>query len=86
MDVMMSINFNDIAILNIHSVDYCCNVKGICKSKAINLLQNTYVTKKRNIIKIKEKIMTYKMGTEIKRSGGTEIEKNKFPCYRDPAF
>ena len=71
MDVMMSINFNDIAILNIHGVDYCCNVKGICKSKAINLLQNTYVTKKRNIIKIKEKIMTYKMGTEIKRSGDT---------------
>ena len=38
--LMMSTKLNDIAILNIRSVDYCCIINGIGKSKAINLLQN----------------------------------------------
>ena len=37
---MMSMNLNDIAILNIHSADYRCIISGISKSEAVNLLQN----------------------------------------------
>ena len=36
----MSINLNDIAILDINGVDYRCIISGITKSKALNLLQN----------------------------------------------
>ena len=36
---MMSMNFNNIAILNIHGVDYRCFIKGISKIKAITLSQ-----------------------------------------------
>ena len=39
-DVLMSINLNDIAILNIHDVYYRCIIIGISKIKAINLMQN----------------------------------------------
>ena len=37
--LMMFINFDDIAILNINGVDYCCNINGISKSEAVNLLK-----------------------------------------------
>ena len=36
---MMSMKLNDIDILNIHGVDYCCIVNGISKSEVINLPQ-----------------------------------------------
>ena len=36
---MMSINLNDLDILRICRVDYCCNINGISKSEALNLLQ-----------------------------------------------
>ena len=36
--VMMSINLNDIAILNIKSANYCCIISAVTKSEAINLL------------------------------------------------
>ena len=36
--LMMSINLNDITILYIHYVDYCCVVNEINKSEAVNLL------------------------------------------------
>ena len=48
---MMSINLNDIAILNICDVDHCCIITGISKTEALNLLQNTDISKKVNIIK-----------------------------------
>ena len=37
---MISMNFNDIAILNIHGIEYCCVISGISKNEAVNLLQN----------------------------------------------
>ena len=43
---MMSINFEDIAILNIRGVDYRCNVYGISKSEAIIMLKNVDLTKR----------------------------------------
>lgn len=37
--LMISIDINSIAILNIHDVDYCCIINGITKSLAMNLLK-----------------------------------------------
>ena len=45
--LMMPITLDDIAILNIRGVDYRCNVYGISKSNAANLLQNAGLTKKK---------------------------------------
>ena len=42
--LMMSMNLNDIAILNIKSADYCCIIGGISKSVAVSLMQNTDLT------------------------------------------
>ena len=43
---MVSMNLSDIAILIIKGSDYCCVISGISKSEAINLMQNTDLTKK----------------------------------------
>ena len=42
--LMMSINLNDIAVLNIHGVGYRCNIYGISKSDAVNLLKSPDLT------------------------------------------
>ena len=39
--LMVSINHNNIAILNKGS-DYCCNISRISKREAINLMKNIY--------------------------------------------
>ena len=44
--LMMCMNLNDIAILNIESGDYCCIISRISKSEAINLMQNIDSTEK----------------------------------------
>ena len=41
---MISININDIALLNIKGVDDCCIICGIRKSQAINLMENVELT------------------------------------------
>ena len=43
---MMSINLNDIAILNIHGVDYRCIIHGISKIEAMGLLRNANLNEK----------------------------------------
>ena len=43
--LMMSMNLSNIAILNIKSDDYCCIISKIRKSEAINLMQNSDLTK-----------------------------------------
>ena len=43
---MISMNFSDIAILNIQSADYCCIISGITKSEAINLMKNIDLNEK----------------------------------------
>ena len=74
--LIMSINLSDIVILSIKGSDHCCIVSLISKNEAINLLQNTDLTKKkRNIINLFSYI---KMGKEILMFGNTEIEENKF--------
>ena len=44
--LIMSMNFSDIAILNIYDGDCCCIISGISKSEAINLMQNVDLTGK----------------------------------------
>ena len=48
--LMMSRNLDDIAALNIQGIDYCCMIKGISKSEAVNLLQNANSNKKTRIL------------------------------------
>ena len=42
----MSINFSNIAILNIKGSDYCFIISLISKNEAMNLLQNADLTEK----------------------------------------
>ena len=44
--LMMSINLIDIAILNIHGVDYRCIIHGISKIEAMGLLRNANLNEK----------------------------------------
>ena len=52
--LVMSINFNDIAILNINGADYCCIINGISKSDALNLLKNADLIEKRRVAVMKK--------------------------------
>ena len=61
--LMMSINLNDIAVLNIKRYDYHCIISLINIYEAIKLMQNADLTKKNwNIIKHEKFIFTYKNG------------------------
>ena len=42
---MMSMNFSNIAILNLKGSNYCCIISLISKNEAINLMQNADLTK-----------------------------------------
>ena len=48
---MVSMNRSDIAILNIHGVDYRRIIGGIRKSEAINLMKNITLAEKSGIYK-----------------------------------
>ena len=53
---MMSMNHNDIAILNIKGSDYHCIITGISKREAVKLLQIIDLTEKKgSIIKLNTK-------------------------------
>ena len=41
----MSMKLNNIVILNICGVDYCCIINGAIKIEAINFLRNAYLYK-----------------------------------------
>ena len=63
-DVMMSKNLSDIAILNIKGSDYRCIISLICKNEAMNLFQNVDLTEhyKQNNIKYKNLLSCVKNG------------------------
>ena len=48
--LMMSMNFSDIASLNIKSADYCCIISGISRIEAIKLIQNFDLIEKTGIV------------------------------------
>ena len=55
----MSINTDNIAILNNWGVDYCCNIYGIHKSDVVNSLQNANLTEKTGILEKIKKILSH---------------------------
>ena len=48
--LMMSMNLNDIAILNVRSIDYCCIVNRISKDGSMGLLRNSSLNQKRGTL------------------------------------
>ena len=72
----MSINLNDIVMLNNYGVDYRFNINGVSKSDAVNLLIiKIPISPKKNITNIKKIIVKYKMVKEIIRFHNIEIGK-----------
>ena len=57
---MMSVNLNDIKILNIKDSDYHCIVSLISKNETINLLQNADLIEKSGALKILKNIKILK--------------------------
>ena len=49
--LMMSMNFKNIATLNIHGGDYHCSISGIGKTELKNLRQNIDLTEKSGTLK-----------------------------------
>ena len=49
--LMMSMNLNDIVILNIRGIDYRCIINEISESEAVNLLQNVDLSEKSGSLK-----------------------------------
>ena len=47
---MMPMNLNDIAILNVRSIDYCCIVNRISKDGSMGLLRNSSLNQKRGTL------------------------------------
>ena len=58
--LLMSLNLDGIAILNIYCADYHCTIRRISKSEAINLMQNIDLAGKAEHYKIWLFILTYK--------------------------
>ena len=77
---MMSINFSDIAILNIRGSDYHCIINLISENEATNLMKKGWFDwKKDNIIKHKNFFLYLKMSKEIFTFSSIEIEKKVLP-------
>ena len=84
--LMMSINFSNIAILNIKVSDYCCIISLISKKEVINLMQNVENCKfeKKKTYKIFWKyIKKWKKYIYIK-FGDIEIQEQKFHQHKEP--
>ena len=61
--LMISMNLSNIAILEIHGVEYHCVINGISKSEAINLMQNIDLSEKSGTLQFIKKIFfMYKNG------------------------
>ena len=81
----MSINLRNIAILNIEGVDYCYIICVISKSEAINLMQNTNLTKQAEDYKSQKYIFIYENCKEILTFEDIKIEK-KIYHQKSPIF
>ena len=68
-DLLMSMNFRDIAILNIRSSDYGCIISGVRKNEAIDIMQDTNFTEEGD----KNLLSRIKMGKENLVFGDFEI-------------
>ena len=77
----MSMNHNDIAILNIKAFDYHWIISLSSKNEAISLTQNANLTGKSGTF-----LSHIKRSKEILTLGGIEIAKNKFYHNKTPIF
>ena len=48
--LMMSMNLNNITILSVHGIGYCCIINGISKSGTMVLLRNSSLNQKRGTL------------------------------------
>ena len=78
---MMSMNLNNIAILNIKGSDYCCINNGMSKNEAINVMQITDLTKKNEKLQTIHLLSYIKMVHKNLTFGDIEIQRNKFYCH-----
>ena len=84
---MMSMDLSNISFLNIHGADYCCVINRISKSEAIKVMQNVYLTEKRqSIIKHKNLLSYIKIGKKNLTFGDTEIVKDFFLFFLEKFF
>ena len=72
---MISMNLNDITIINVKGSDYHCIISLISKNKAIKLMQNNDLTKKSRALLNKKLLSNIKMGKEVLTFGDIEIGK-----------
>ena len=78
--LIMSMNFTDIAILNIKGSDFCCIISWISKNDAINLMQNADLAEKVEYYKLKKcrkKLKVYTKMENIITTFGVLKSKNK---------
>ena len=69
---MMSINLNDITILNIKDLNYCCIVSGITESEVVSLLQDASLTNK-----LRHKIYFFQLYLKMDKKNYNAIVKLK---------
>ena len=72
---MISMNLNDITIINVKGSDYHCIISLISKNKDIKLMQNNDLTKKGRTLLNKKLLSNIKMGKEVLTFGDIEIGK-----------
>ena len=72
---MISMNLNDITIINVKGSDYHCIISLISKNKDIKLMQNNDLTKKSRTLLNKKLLSNIKMGKEVVTFGDIEIGK-----------
>ena len=77
--LMISMNLNDITIINVKGSDYHCIISLISKSKAIKLIQNNDLTKKSGTLLNKKLLSNIKMGKEVLTFRDIEIGKKNWP-------
>ena len=78
--LIMSMNFTDIAILNIKCSDFCCIISWISKNDLINLMQNADLAEKVEYYKLKKcrkKLKVYTKIENIITTFGVLKSKNK---------
>ena len=82
---MISMNLNDITIINVKGFDYHCIISLISKNKDIKLMQNNDLTKKSRTLLNKKLLSNIKMGKEVLTFGdieiGKKIDRNKAPIF-----
>ena len=67
-----------IDVLNINGVDYCCNINGVLKSEAVNILRKAKHYKNNLVLSY------IKMDKKIIKFGETEIKKHKCHQHKSP--